>query len=74
MALTQTLMMANTKDAVIPLVHSTNVEATMAGDSKIVLPIVKSFSASLESCHPSMLSAFGYTKMMAFLALRLQKL
>jgi len=74
MALTQTLMMAQTRDAAIPLVHFMNVEATMVGDLKIVLPIVKSFSASLESCHPSMLSVSGYTKMTAFLALRLQKL
>ena len=74
MALTQIQMIAPMRDAAIPSVHSKNVEATMVGDSKIELPIVKSFSASLKSCHPSMLFAFGYTKTTAFPALRLQKL
>jgi RNA polymerase sigma-70 factor (ECF subfamily) len=36
--------------------------------------IVKSFNASLESYRPSTLFVFGYTKMMVFLVLRLQKL
>ncbi len=73
MALAQTMITAQGMDVAVQLAHSMNVEATMVVVSKIALPIVKSLNASLESCHPSMPSVSGYTKMMASLALKLLK-